>query len=256
MRGRGRVELVVRASAAAHTRSTASTWSRYGRVSPARARGLGLERDELGVEPGRAGPARRPRRRAGRAGRPRRRAGARASEAAPCRPVAFRSAGPEVAVDQPRDVLVEPEREQDVVARDRVGRGHRAACRRPPGRRSRHRCIFSGRGARGASWSRCASAWRRASASRSARAGSDGRPDRSGARSGRGPWRRADRPARPRPSRRRTASPGARRHRGSSAARPSSARRPPGRRRPPRRRSSVGRGRSPFGLPTISQARW
>ena len=74
--------------------------------------------------------------------------------------------------------------EQDVVAGDRVGRrdGPRAADRRDE--RLGHRCIFSGRGARGASWSRCASARRRASASRSARAGSVGRPDRSGARSG------------------------------------------------------------------------
>ena len=41
---------------------------------------------------------------------------------------------PEVAVDEARDVLVEPQPEQDVVARDRVRAPAPSACRRRPGR--------------------------------------------------------------------------------------------------------------------------
>ena len=58
----------------------------------------------------------------------------------------------EVPVDEPRDVLVEAERQEDVVAGDRIGRGDRSGAtdRRDPLERG-HRCIFSGRGARGTS---------------------------------------------------------------------------------------------------------
>src|SRR5436190_2348530 len=93
--------------------------------------------------------------------------------------------GPEVAIDETLDVLVEAQAEDDVVARHGIGWTNRplAADRRHADVRRLHRCIFSGRGARGASWSRWASAWRRASARRSARAGSVGRPARSGERS-------------------------------------------------------------------------
>ena len=96
----------------------------------------------------------------------------------------------EVAVDEARDVLVEAER-RGGCSRGRSGRAPGpSACRRPPGRARRgHRCIFSGRGARGASWSRWASAWRRASARRSASAGSVGRPGAIGR-----PIRRSGRP--------------------------------------------------------------
>ena len=78
----------------------------------------------------------------------------------------------------------------------------------PSARSTAHRCIRSGRGALGASWSRWASALARASARRSARAGSVGRPLRSGGRST-GP---ATLPARRRP-------PGAARRRRPDAAR-------------------------------------
>ena len=58
----------------------------------------------------------------------------------------------EVPVDEPRDVLVEAERQEDVVTGDRVWRRNRARAtdRRDPLERG-HRCIFSGRGARGTS---------------------------------------------------------------------------------------------------------
>ena len=161
----------------------------------------------------------------------------------------------EVAVDEARDVLVEAEAEQEVVAGDRVGRrdGPRAADRRDALRRARSSLHPVG-------------AWRARRlviemlvglAARLGEALGEGRVERQA-----GPVRRPvdaggprpagravrDRTSPPSPhrrSRRRTASPGARRRRGSSAARRSSARRPRGRRRPPRRRSSAGRGRCP-----------
>ena len=93
-------------------------------------------------------------------------------------------------------MLVEPEAETDVVAGDAIGSGDRSRATdrgnrvrwsgrsvRALGNRPAQRCIRSGRGARGASWSRCSSARRRASARRSARPGSSGSPLRSGARS-------------------------------------------------------------------------
>ena len=96
----------------------------------------------------------------------------------------------EVAVDEPGNVLVEPEPQQQVVAGDRVGWRDASGCRRRPGpmparsrdaRSSLHPVGSWARG--GAPWSRCSSACRRASARRSARPGSGGRPARSGARS-------------------------------------------------------------------------
>ena len=173
---------------------------------------------------------------------------------------------PVVAVDEPRDVLVQPEAEQQVVLGDRVRRRDLpgATDRRDESRGRRHRCIRSGRGARRSPWSRCvvgaAREPRRGGRRGSGRAG--GRCDRvRDPALGRASARRTiERPRLPGParlrSRRRTACAGDRPRRGSSAARPSSASRPRGRRLPPRRRV-IGRPRTmPFGLPTISHARW
>ena len=140
-------------------------------------------------------------------------------------------------------MLFEPEREEDVVAGDRVGCGDGplAADRRDARLRSSLHLLRAGRSGRvvvDVGVGLPAGLGRR-----SARAGSVGRPARSGARSG-GRSGRGPTPP-PRPTRRRTASPAARPRRGSSGARRSSARRPRGRRRPPRRPSSGGRGRCP-----------
>ena len=229
------------------------TRSRYGSVVSGEDGRLCSERDELDVEPGAPGgivdlgrqPVAERERIVAQSGRR-----AKLLEVDP----GLEVGRPEVAVDEARDVLVEPQAEQDVVAGDRVRGRHRP--RAADGRDAfGHRCILSGRGARRASWSRWASAWRRASARRSDSPGSGGSPARSGARSGGRAdpesacarsrsrrWRRS-RPARPRPTRRRTASPAARPRRGSSAGRPSSARRPRGR-RPPPRPAVIGRPRT------------
>ena len=53
----------------------------------------------------------------------------------------------EIAIHQARDVLIQPEAEEQVVSGDRIGRRHRPGA----AHRERHRCIRSGRGARGAS---------------------------------------------------------------------------------------------------------
>ncbi len=224
-----------------------STWSRYGSGSPGEARRLGLERDELGVEP--VAPVRLGDL-VGEPGAQGHRVVAQAGRRAELLHVdlGLEVGRAEVAVDEARDVLVEPER-RGGGSRGRSGRASGRSGSRPWPGSSLH--PIRSRGALGASWSWCASAARRASARRSARPGSIGRPARSGARSTTArrpphdPGRTRPRRARGRRSRRRTASPGARPHRGSSAARRSSARRPRGRRRPPRRRSSGGRGRCP-----------
>ena len=67
----------------------------------------------------------------------------------------------EVAIDDARDVLVQTKTQEEVVASDRI-RGRDGSC--PANRWDpavaasvaavRHRCILSGRGARGLSWSR------------------------------------------------------------------------------------------------------
>ena len=139
--------------------------------------------------------------------------------------------------------------EQEVVAGDRVGRRDASAAA-DRGDQPRHRCIRSGpRGAR-----RVVVEVRVGPAAGLGEALGEGRVDRQAGAVGRAIRPGAavrtvrHRPTSPSPgrrSRRRTASPGARPRRGSSAARPSSARRPRGRRPPPRRASSAGRGRCP-----------
>ena len=118
-------------------------------------RRLGLERNQLGVQP-----------------RPTVRIGHLGGEAiAECRGVIAKPGRgaellhvdlgleigrPKVAVDQPRDPLVQPKCQQQVVLRDRVGRRDEpgAANRGDPVVpicRAGHRCIRSGLGARAAS---------------------------------------------------------------------------------------------------------
>ena len=127
-----------------------------------------------------AGRARRPRRRGGRASA-RASSRSRAGERSCSMSTSALSVGrPEVAVDEARDVLVEPEAEQEVVAA--IGVGLRDLARAADGRDAAVRrgsvTAASGpaAGARRSPWSRCASASRRASARRSARVGSAGRP--------------------------------------------------------------------------------
>ena len=162
----------------------------------------------------------------------------------------FERGRPEVGVDQARRLLVEAQPEQQVVAGDGVRLRDRPRSTDRRDARGRHRCMRSGRGARGASWSRCSSACRRASASRSASDGSIGQAGRPGARSTRGPARgpaSVARVAEPTPP----VSPTngmplaldrveAHPQRGRLLRR-----RPRGRRRPPRRASSAARGRWP-----------
>ena len=86
---------------------------------------------------------------------------------------------PEVPVHDPRDVLVQPQGDQQVVACDRVGHrdvaapAHRGGSRTWLTRRV-HRWRRSGRGARRSSWSSCSVAARRAASRRAARSGSSG----------------------------------------------------------------------------------
>ena len=177
--------------------------------------------------------------------------------------------GPEVAIDRPGQVLVEPEAQEEVVPRDVIRR--RDLARAADGRDAcrRHRSSRSLRGARGvpsAAWDPCSDAAFRASSSRRCMSGSSGierrvvcamwaRAASAGSSPSSAPSRRRTYPRPgPRPSpvprrRRRsprgTASPGARRRRGSSGAPPSSGPRPRARTPPPRRLSSRGRARCP-----------
>ena len=114
-----------------------STWSRYGIDSPALTRASVSARDQLEVEPVAAIGLRdlggEPRPEGERVlGEARRRAQRLHVDAG------LELGGPEVAIDGPGQVLVEPEAEEEVVARDVVGRRDvaRAADGRDAGRAS------------------------------------------------------------------------------------------------------------------------